>query len=124
MLVNTLVTNDNHTKRSPSSGLSNVKHVNKPMGERECFLPCNANHPYSAHKKVKKKPPHWEDMGRLEKNKTLAVTYSRMQVHTTIGAAAFHFRVRDGIGWFHNAIAARERVEEAHLTRITPKGKE
>ena len=63
-------------------------------------------------------------MGRLEKNKTLAVTYSRMQVHTTIGAAAFHFRVRDGIGWFHNAIAARERVEEAHLTRITPKGKE
>ena len=31
--------------------------------------------------------------------------------HTTIGAAAFHFRVRDGIGWFHSAIVTRERVE-------------
>ena len=30
---------------------------------------------------------------------------------TTIGAAAFHFRVRDGIGWFHSAIFTRERVE-------------
>ena len=31
--------------------------------------------------------------------------------HTTIGACAFHFRVRDGIGWFHAAIVTRERVE-------------
>ena len=31
--------------------------------------------------------------------------------HTTIGAVAFHFRVRDGIGWFHNAMVTRERVE-------------
>ena len=31
--------------------------------------------------------------------------------HTTIGACAFHFRVRDGIGWFHAAIITRERVE-------------
>ena len=31
--------------------------------------------------------------------------------HTTIGAAAFHFRVRDGIGWFHSAMVARERGE-------------
>ena len=31
--------------------------------------------------------------------------------HTTIGAYAFHFRVRDGIGWFHTAIITRERVE-------------
>ncbi len=31
--------------------------------------------------------------------------------HTTIGACAFHFRVRDGIGWFHTAIVTRERVE-------------
>jgi hypothetical protein len=45
--------------------------------------------------------------------KPLAVTYSCMEVHTTIGAAAFHFRVRDGIGWDHSAIAARERVEAA-----------
>ena len=35
------------------------------------------------------------------------------QCHTTIGAAAFHFRVRDGIGWDHSAIAARERVGTA-----------
>ena len=27
---------------------------------------------------------------------------------TTIGAAAFHFRVRDGIGWFHSAKFTRE----------------
>ena len=31
--------------------------------------------------------------------------------HTTIGAVAFHFRVREGIGWFHNAMITRERVE-------------
>lgn len=27
--------------------------------------------------------------------------------HSTIGAGAFHCRVRDGIGWFHTAIATR-----------------
>ena len=32
-------------------------------------------------------------------------------MHTTIGACAFHFRVRNGIGWFHAAIVTRERVE-------------
>lgn len=31
--------------------------------------------------------------------------------HTTIGAGAFHFRVRNGIGWFHTAMVTRERVE-------------
>ena len=31
--------------------------------------------------------------------------------HTTIGACAFHFRVRNGIGWDHTAIVTRERVE-------------
>ena len=31
--------------------------------------------------------------------------------HTTIGAGAFHFRVRNGIGWYHAAISAREAVE-------------
>jgi hypothetical protein len=50
---------------------------------------------------------------RVFKIKPLAVTYSCMRMHTTIGAAAFHFRVRDGIGWGHSAIAARERVEAA-----------
>ena len=43
--------------------------------------------------------------------KALAMTYSRMRMHTTIGAYAFHFRVRDGIGWFHAAMFTRERVE-------------
>lgn len=43
--------------------------------------------------------------------KALAMTYSRMRMHTTIGACAFHFRVRDGIGWFHAAMFTRERVE-------------
>ena len=43
--------------------------------------------------------------------KTLAMTYSCMRMHTTIGAAAFHFRVRDGIGWCHSAMFTRERVE-------------
>ena len=45
--------------------------------------------------------------------RSLAVTYSCMRMHTTIGAAAFHFRVRDGIGWDHSAIAAREKVGSA-----------
>jgi hypothetical protein len=39
---------------------------------------------------------------------SLAVTYSGMACgHTTIGAERFHFRVRNGIGWFPLAIAAR-----------------
>ena len=38
--------------------------------------------------------------------------------HTTIGACAFHFRVRDGIGWFHTAIITRERVEGRRLRWI------
>jgi hypothetical protein len=39
----------------------------------------------------------------------LAVTYSHMgKPHTTIGAEQFHFRVRNGIGWFPLAIAARQ----------------
>ena len=38
--------------------------------------------------------------------------------HTTIGAVAFHFRVRDGIGWFHNAMFTRERVEGRDRQRV------
>src|SRR5580658_3216343 len=42
---------------------------------------------------------------------SLAVTYSSMASgHTTIGAERFHFRVRNGIGWFPLAIAARQTV--------------
>ena len=41
--------------------------------------------------------------------KILAVSYSHMgRPHTTIGAERFHFRVRNGIGWFPFAIAARK----------------
>ena len=37
------------------------------------------------------------------------MTYSGMaESHTTIGAERFHFRVRNGIGWFPFAIAARQ----------------
>src|SRR3569623_792426 len=49
--------------------------------------------------------------------KPLAVTYSRMRMHTTIGAGAFHFRVREGIGWFHTAMAARETLESRCVAR-------
>ncbi len=38
----------------------------------------------------------------------LATSYSRKTFRqTTIGAAAFHFRVRDGNGWFHCAKVTR-----------------
>ena len=41
--------------------------------------------------------------------RSLAVTYSGMpERHTTIGAERFHFRVRNGIGWFPLAIATRQ----------------
>ena len=46
------------------------------------------------------------------------MTYSCMRMHTTIGAAAFHFRVRNGIGWCHSAMVARERVEVAVLWEV------
>ncbi len=43
--------------------------------------------------------------------KSLAVTYFHMgKPHTIIGAKQFHFRVRDGIGWFPLANAARQTV--------------
>jgi hypothetical protein len=39
---------------------------------------------------------------------TLATTYSRASyTSTTIGAVAFHFRVRDGNGWDHHATVTR-----------------
>ena len=41
-------------------------------------------------------------------NFNLAATYSHMAYrHTTIGAKAFHFRVRNGAGWFRLAMATR-----------------
>ena len=46
-------------------------------------------------------------------NINLAVTYFRMgKPHTIIGDDTFHFRVRDGIGWFHVSMAARRLMTE------------
>ena len=54
---------------------------------------------------IKKAAPE----GAAFRNKILAVSYSHMgRPHTTIGAERFHFRVRNGIGWFPFAIAARK----------------
>ena len=53
--------------------------------------------------------------------RSLAVTYSRTAKHrTTIGAERFHFRVRNGIGWFPLAIAARQtgRHECVHTPAV------
>ena len=48
--------------------------------------------------------------GEGERAVNLATTYSRGTYRpTTIGAAAFHFRVRDGNGWFHRAMVTRGR---------------
>jgi hypothetical protein len=39
------------------------------------------------------------------------VSYFHMgKPHTIIGAEHFHFRVRDGIGWFILAMAARQTI--------------
>ncbi len=39
----------------------------------------------------------------------LAMTYSHMgKPHTTIGDVSFHFRVRDGIGWFQHSMVTRQ----------------
>lgn len=45
----------------------------------------------------------------------LAATYSHKTCRlTTIGAAAFHFRVRNGTGWFHCALATRGQPQLSH----------
>ena len=44
----------------------------------------------------------------LEPGIYLATTYSHKTYRlNTIGAAAFHFRVRNGTGWFHRALVTR-----------------
>ena len=41
--------------------------------------------------------------------KSLAIPYFRMaNCHTIIGAKRFHFRVRDGIGWFTLAMVTKQ----------------
>jgi hypothetical protein len=52
--------------------------------------------------------------------RSLAVTYSGMACgQTTIGAERFHFRVRNGIGWFPLAIAARQNRRNFLLRRLS-----
>ena len=57
-----------------------------------------------------KKEPDSEHLLCLEPGIYLATTYSHKTYRlTTIGAAAFHFRVRNGTGWFHRALVTRGR---------------
>ena len=49
----------------------------------------------------------------------LATSYSRTAYRrTTIGAAAFHFRVRNGNGWCHYAIVTRVRKPHWRLAAV------
>ena len=57
-------------------------------------------------KKTNPQPIGWGFGGKAPGDDLLSHGLS----HTTIGAAAFHFRVRDGIGWFHSANFTRETV--------------
>ena len=51
----------------------------------------------------------------------LAVTYSHLAYgQTTIGAERFHFRVRNGIGWFPPAMTARKTVACAAIAQRGP----
>jgi hypothetical protein len=55
--------------------------------------------------RAKKRAPPLLSKGR---GQYLATTYSHRTCRpTTIGAAAFHFRVRNGTGWFHRALVTR-----------------
>ena len=60
----------------------------------------------SLHKKENPQPYGWGFLGKAPGDDLLLHGLS----HTTIGAAAFHFRVRDGNGWDHSANFTRERV--------------
>ena len=50
--------------------------------------------------------------------KRLAVSYFHMgRPHTIIGAERFHYRVRDGIGWFPLAIATKQKNQSGESRR-------
>ncbi len=58
-----------------------------------------------------KKSPEHKVLGAFSK-RCLTITYSRMgRPHTTIGALRFHFRVRQGIGWFTQAMVVRRNFQ-------------
>ena len=56
---------------------------------------------------IRKKKPKHKCLGFNIKR--LAIPYFRMaNCHTIIGAKRFHFRVRDGIGWFTFAMVTKQ----------------
>jgi hypothetical protein len=62
---------------------------------------------------AKRTPDSFRNLGFI----TLAMSYSRTTYRcTTIGAAAFHFRVRNGNGWDHCARITR-RLAKLKLAR-------
>ena len=78
-------------RRSPATSLTAVG-----------VPPCRASS-RTQHRNVKT-PLRWNPVGFL----VLATSYSRTAYRrTTIGAAAFHCRVRNGNGWCHCAIVTR-----------------
>ena len=55
----------------------------------------------------------------LKKKINLATTYSHIAFrYTTIGATVFHFRVRNGTGWCHCAMATRSLLRDKFRNRI------
>ncbi len=69
----------------------------------------------------KNKPPPYSGGGLWDKDPGDDLL-SHGLGHTTIGAGAFHFRVRNGIGWFHTAMVTRERVEGRRLGATLSRG--
>ena len=56
-----------------------------------------------------KKKPRPKLMDGAFMYKRLAIPYFRMaKCHTIIGAKRFHFRVRDGVGWFTLAMVTKQ----------------
>ena len=54
-----------------------------------------------------------------KKKINLATTYSHIAFrYTTIGATVFHFRVRNGTGWCHCAMATRSLLRDKFRNRI------
>lgn len=73
--------------------------------ERECAFTGTRGLCAPHHGKESKMPDE-----KLTGHFVLATSYSRTAYRrTTIGAAAFHFRVRNGNGWCHYAIVTRVR---------------
>ena len=94
-----------HSPANPAAGTQDG-FLSRLQRDRECALPGAPT-----------KSPRRSPSGGF-RFKILAVTYSGMpERHTTIGAERFHFRVRNGIGWFPLAIAARKAVRGSRSRR-------